>query len=88
MRLVLWELIFMLVILKLPVVYLCAVVVWAIRAEPSPSEGAAPPDDSPGEPWRPHDPRRLRGRRNGPHGGGPTRRYARRTASHRSRVDR
>ena len=30
----------MLVILKIPVVYLCAVVWWAIRAEPQPQEGA------------------------------------------------
>ena len=35
-----WELVFMLVILKIPVVYLCAVVWWAIRAEPLPLEGA------------------------------------------------
>jgi hypothetical protein len=37
---VIWELVFMLVILKIPVVYLCAVVWWAIRAEPRPLEGA------------------------------------------------
>ena len=30
----------MLVILKIPVVYLCAVVWWAIKAEPRPLEGA------------------------------------------------
>ena len=30
----------MLVILKIPVVYLCAVVWWAVRAEPQPLEGA------------------------------------------------
>ena len=30
----------MLVILKIPVVYLCAIVWWAIRAEPQPLEGA------------------------------------------------
>lgn len=35
------ELVFMLVVLKLPVVYLCCVVWWAIRAEPRPEEGAA-----------------------------------------------
>ena len=38
-----WELVFMLVILKIPVVYLCAVVWWAIRAEPRPFEGAGRP---------------------------------------------
>lgn len=37
---VLWELVFMLVILKIPVVYMCLVVWWAIRAEPQPLEGA------------------------------------------------
>lgn len=31
----------MLVILKIPVVYLCAVVWWAVRAEPRPEAGAA-----------------------------------------------
>ena len=29
-----WELVFMLVLLKIPLVYLCMVVWWAIRAEP------------------------------------------------------
>ena len=45
----------MLVILKIPVVYLCAVVWWAIRAEPRPLEGAArlaPLDPPPGCNWR------------------------------------
>lgn len=37
---VIWELVFMLVILKIPVVYLCWVVWWAVRAEPRPLEGA------------------------------------------------
>jgi hypothetical protein len=36
-----WEAIFMLVVLKLPMVYLAVVVWWAIRAEPhSPAGGA------------------------------------------------
>jgi hypothetical protein len=50
-----WELVFMLVILKIPIVYLCAVVWWAIRAEPRPLEGAArlaPLDVPPGCDWR------------------------------------
>ena len=29
-----WEVVFMLVLLKIPLVYLCMVVWWAIRAEP------------------------------------------------------
>jgi len=56
------EVIFMMVILKLPIVYLCAVVWWAVRAEPRPPEGALNrarlPQDDPGRcPWC----RRLRG---------------------------
>ena len=65
-------------ILKIPVVYLCTVVFYAIRAEPSPEEGApvsvrlGSDDSGPG--WsRGLHRRRLRPR---PHGG-PTRSYAR-----------
>lgn len=36
-----WEAIFLLVVLKIPIVYLCAVVWIAIRAEPRPEEPAA-----------------------------------------------
>jgi hypothetical protein len=65
---VLWEAVFMLVILKIPVVYLCAVVWWAIRAEPRPFEGAAklaPLDRPPDCDWR----RRTRDRRVPPRSG-------------------
>ena len=71
----LWELVFMLVVLKIPVVYLCAVVWWAIKAEPEPRGGAAvlsaaePPPDCD---WRgrlrvrrPSRPQGGRGRRGG-----------------------
>jgi hypothetical protein len=34
-----WEAIFMLVVLKIPMVYLAVVVWWAVRAEPNPSGG-------------------------------------------------
>jgi hypothetical protein len=34
-----WEAIFMLVILKIPLIYLGAVVWWAVRAEPEPAGG-------------------------------------------------
>ena len=65
----LWELVFMLVVLKIPVVYLCAVVWWAIKAEPRPLEGAAPvvvaPEAPPGCDWR----RRWRLRPSRPGGG-------------------
>jgi hypothetical protein len=72
-----WELIWMLVILKIPVVYLCLVVWWAIRAKPLPLEPAlkpvaSEPDPRPG--WRFS---RVRPRpRRGPHGS-PGRGYAR-----------
>ena len=61
-----WELVFMLVVLKIPVVYLCAVVWWAIRAEPRPLEAAgrlAPIGPVPGCDWRA---RRTRLPRRGP----------------------
>ena len=62
-----WEMLFMLVVLKLPIVYLVAVVLWAIRAQPKPPEGArllAPLDPLP----RPDGHRTPRRPRNGPHG--------------------
>jgi hypothetical protein len=52
---VLWELLFMLVVLKIPVFYLCGIVWWAIRAEPRPLEGAVafvPDEGPPGCDWR------------------------------------
>jgi hypothetical protein len=72
-----WELVFMMVILKIPILYLCGVVWWAIRAEPRPPEGAArlveALDPPPAPPWRRS---RVRPRRFGPRGG-PTRSYSR-----------
>ena len=59
-----WEAVFLLVVLKLPIVYLCLVVWWAIRAEPLPESGAAlvarvsPTDDGPCD-WRRARDRRL-----------------------------
>lgn len=70
------EVVFMMVILKIPVVYLCAVVWWAVHAEPRPLEGAAAPARLPPPgpcPWngrRPPAPRGPRTRR-------PVRRAAR-----------
>lgn len=81
-----WELIFLMVLMKLPIVYLAAVVWWAVRAEPRPEEGAAitvaagPRAPSP---ERSYDPRPFRGRvprQPRPHGG-PARRPARVTAA-------
>jgi hypothetical protein len=64
---VVWEFIFMMVILKIPIVYLCLVVYWAVKAEPEPPEAVRyavreePPE--PRAPWTPH------GRRHGPRRG-------------------
>ena len=62
-----WEAVFMLVLLKIPIVYLCMVVWWAIRAEPREEElsSPVPVSDTPSSPpgWsRPTKP----GRRPGP----------------------
>ena len=82
-----WELVFMLVILKIPVVYLCAVVWWAIKAEPRPLEGAgtvASLGPGPECDWRARRARVLH-RRPVPRGGGRPGRPAR-VAYARARV--
>ncbi|TMK80101.1 MAG: hypothetical protein E6G45_01445 [Actinobacteria bacterium] len=67
------ELLFMMLILKLPILYLAGVCYWAVKAEPKPEEGARlPVPIAPG----PRTPPRRRPRRPGPHGG-PRRREAR-----------
>ncbi|HXY80941.1 MAG TPA: hypothetical protein VEH55_06190 [Gaiellaceae bacterium] len=73
-----WEIVFLMVILKIPIVYLCTVVYCAIKAEPKPSAGsdvtAKLGPDEPGPGWRRRrSPSRLRPR---PHGG-PRRTYPR-----------
>jgi len=89
-----WELVFLMVILKIPIVYLCFVVYYAIKATPRPEEGAAVtarlgPDAGAGPgsgSGRQRLPRRFRP---GPHGG-PVRTYPRtpRTAGARAGADR
>ena len=72
------EILFMMVVLKLPILYLAAVVYWAVKAEPRPYEGALLPvaeERPPPAPSRRPGPRPRRG---GPHGS-PTRREPRRT---------
>jgi hypothetical protein len=74
---VVWEIVFLLLILKIPLVYLCGVVWWAIRAEPAPPEPEEPalvtspvgPDDRPG--WRFRRRMRPAQPRRGPHGSPP-----------------
>jgi hypothetical protein len=82
-----WEIVFLMVILKIPIVYLCVVVYYAIKAEPKPEAGAGVtarlgPDD-------PGFGRRRRRLRPRPHGG-PTRSYPRapRTAYARAQGER
>jgi hypothetical protein len=74
-----WAVIFMMLILKIPIIYLGIVVWYAIRAEPEP--GVDPSEYSAWRPWRqPAGPRPHRG---GPHG---TRDTARATRARRDRV--
>jgi hypothetical protein len=72
-----WEIVFLMVILKIPIVYLCVVVYYAIKAEPKPEAGAAVTvlagPDEPGPDWR----RRTRRRRPWRPHGGPARSYPR-----------
>jgi hypothetical protein len=57
----------MMVLLKLPLVYLCAVVYWAVKAEPEPFAGAALVPTAPEpEPVAPCTWRERRQRRPGP----------------------
>jgi hypothetical protein len=74
-----WELIFMLLILKIPMVYLGLVIWYAIRAEPE--LGVEPDEYSVWRPWR--RPTGPRPRRGGPHG---RRDAARGAAPRRDRV--
>ena len=71
-----WELIWLMVIMKIPILYLCWVVYWAIKSESRPEQAAAlvsASDDADPPPWRP---RPMRSRKPGPHGR-PSRGYAR-----------
>jgi hypothetical protein len=76
-----WELIFMMLILKIPIVYLGLVVWYAIKAEPEP--GVDPSEYSTWRPWRKPDTGGPRPRRGGPHG---TRDTARVSRTRRDRV--
>ena len=74
-----WEIVFLMVILKIPIVYLCCVVYWAIKAEPEPEAPAGVTvevgPDTDGGPTRRRRfprPRPLR-----PHGNRPSRTYPR-----------
>ena len=76
-----WELLFMMLILKIPIVYLCVVVWYAIKAEPEPGAGPQHDQYSVWRPW--HKPSGPRPRRGSPHG---TRDAVRASRPHRGRV--
>ena len=85
-----WEIVFLMVILKIPIVYLCTVVYYAVKAEPRRGRGgSAPvrvePDSPPPGPGRFRRPPRRRPPR--PHGG-PARVYARTARVALARADR
>jgi hypothetical protein len=67
-----WEILFVLVILKIPVAYVCWVIWWAVRAEPEPGFQGEPESGQ----WLPWRRGRSRPPRGGPHGG-PSRAGAR-----------
>lgn len=71
-----WEFIFLMLILKIPVIYLCLVVYWAIRGERGPAEPVRVVGQGDIEPRPPWAPRTSVRRRPGPHGT-PGRRYTR-----------
>ena len=73
-----WALIFMLIVLKVPVVYVCMVVWYAIRAVPEPG-ASEEPEVSIWRPWARPGGRRPRPDR--PHGGRGGTRQARAAAS-------
>ena len=61
-----WEIIFMVLVLKIPVIYVCWVVWWAIKAEPVVGADGEEAHVVNWRPWRrPEGPRPRRG---GPHG--------------------
>lgn len=65
------EIIFLMLVLKLPILYLIAVVWWAVRAEPEPPEPAVlPARTDPDLRDGPRPDLSRRPRRGGPHGGG------------------
>jgi hypothetical protein len=71
-----WEIVFLGLILKIPIVYLGMVVYYAVKAEPRPAEGAAVTARVGHDDQGPGTRRRPRRFRPGPHGA-PSRTYSR-----------
>jgi hypothetical protein len=75
------EIVFLMLVLKLPILYLIGVVWWAVRAEPRPAEPASLLVPAPGDPQPFHGrPGPRRPRRGGPHDRGREARRPERTA--------
>jgi hypothetical protein len=86
----LWELVFLMVILKIPIAYLCYVVWYAIKAQPRGRGGPAGvrvTTDQPPPSFDHHLRRRSRRSPPRPHGG-PARVYARTARAAAARADR
>jgi hypothetical protein len=86
-----WAIIFMLVILKLPILYLVGVVWWAIKSEPRPEDGAELLVDQPepGSPWTWwRRSQRVRPLRDGPHSSPSRRPGPARTATASAKAER
>jgi hypothetical protein len=85
-----WEIVFLMVILKIPIVYLCMVVYHAVKSEPRRGwDGPAAVRVEPDSPPPFHDRFRHRPRRRPPRPhGGPARVYARTARSALARADR
>ena len=84
-----WEFVFMMVLLKLPIAYLAWVVYWAVKAEPPPPEPALRTVPAEPEPLAPHPhPRAPRPRRVSPRPSGHGNRGGRRSARARAGVAR
>jgi hypothetical protein len=58
--------VFMLLILKIPLVYVCWIMWWAVKSEPEVGSGGDSFDSVPWKPWQ--NPSGSRPPRNGPHG--------------------
>jgi hypothetical protein len=85
----LWELVFLMVILKIPIAYLCYVVWYAIKAQPRGRGGPAGVRVSPDPPPPGFDHRRRRSRRRPPRPhGSPARVYARTARAEAARAGR
>jgi hypothetical protein len=84
MRPLIWEIVFLLLILKIPLVWVCWVVWWSIKAEPEVGADGENNQDMNWRPWR--RPPGSRPARGGPHGRGARKAARRARARERAGV--